>query len=58
MSPGKSLQFLSRVLALINVGFEKINLTVVCRIDERKSLKVGSYVRRLYMCPWLHFIRN
>lgn len=41
MGTGKSLQFLGRVLALINVGFGKINLTVVYRIDEGKNLKTG-----------------
>lgn len=34
-------------MPLINVGFRKINLAVVCRIDEGKSLKTGGYVRRL-----------
>lgn len=41
MGTGKSLSFWSRVLALINVGFRKINLAVACRIDEGKSLKMG-----------------
>lgn len=40
MGTGKALSFLSRVLALIlNVGLRKINLAVVCRIDEGKSLE-------------------
>lgn len=34
MDTGKSLEFLSRVLALMNVDLGNINLTVICRIDE------------------------
>ena len=38
-------------------GLRKINLAVVCRIDEGKSLKTGCYVRRLRVI-WLDFMRN
>lgn len=34
MGTGKSLEFLGRVLALMNVDLGKINLAVICRIDE------------------------
>lgn len=57
MGTGKTLSFLSRVLALINVGLRKINLAVVCRIDEGKSLKTGGSVRRPRVI-WLDFMRN
>lgn len=42
MGTGKSLRFLGGVLALINLGFGKINLTVVCWTDEGKNLKTAS----------------
>lgn len=54
MGTGKALSFLSRVLALINVGLRKINLAVVCRIDEGKSLKTGGSVRKPRVI-WLGF---
>lgn len=41
MGTGKSLGFLSRVSALNDVGFWKMDPTVVCRVDEGKSLRTG-----------------
>ena len=43
-------------MALINVGLRKINLAVVCRIDERKSLKTGGSVRRPRVIYGIHIL--